>query len=97
LPSGKRLDAATKRKAIEVERSSSSAGLEAAARRLKESRKSQKVLKVPHKDMKKAVEAMKKIGVDGTVKNLSNTKRVSVRPKKSSDRSKSKVRSRLKK
>lgn len=79
LKGGKRLDAATKRKATEVERSGSIASLTKAARRLKTSRKPQKVLQVPQKDMSKAVEAMKKVGIGGTVKNIGNTKRRSVK------------------
>ena len=70
LPGGRRLDAATKKKATEIERSGSKSGLEKAAKRLKASRKSQKVLSVPQKDMTKARAAMKKVGVSGTVKNI---------------------------
>ena len=73
---------ATKRKATEIERSGTLQGLEKAAKRLKESRKPQKVLQVPQKDMSKAAKAMKKVGVPGTVKNLSNTKRLSLARKK---------------
>ncbi len=71
----RRLDAATKKTATEVERSGATSGLEKAAARLKASRKSRKVLQVPQKDMSKAVAAMKKKGVSGTVKNMSGTKR----------------------
>lgn len=78
---GRSLDAATTRKAFEVERSGSQAGLEKAARRLKASGKPQKVLQVPQKDMEKAVKAMRSVGVGGTVKNMGGTKRRSV-PKK---------------
>ena len=74
-----RLDARTQKKATEVERGGSKARLEKAAQRLKVSRKPQKVLQVPQKDMSKAVEAMKAKGVKGTVKNMSGTKRKSVR------------------
>ena len=53
MPGGKRLDARTQGggRATEVERSGSSQGLEAAARRLKQSGAPQKVLQVPQKDM----------------------------------------------
>ena len=70
LRGGKRLDALTKggRRATEVERSGSTAGLNAAARRLKKSRAPQKVLHVPQQDMGAAVTAMRKAGVGGTVK-----------------------------
>ena len=46
-----------------------------AATRLKESRRSQKILQVPHKDMNKAVGVMRTVGVSGTVKNMSGTKK----------------------
>ena len=84
LPSGKRLDAVTKKKATEVERSGTRQGLRRAVKRLKESGKSQKVLVVPHKDIDKGVEAMKREKVSGTVKNLKGSKRTSVRYKESS-------------
>jgi hypothetical protein len=82
LRSGRRLDAATRKRAIEVERSGDSAALRKAAKRLKESGKSQKVLQVPNQDMAKAVQAMKYVGASGTVKNMSGSKRRSVRKKK---------------
>lgn len=82
LKGGSRLDAQTKNKATEVERSGSSARLELAARRLKRSRKPQKVLMVPQKDMDKAAKAMRKVGASGTVKNLGGTKRRQVKSAK---------------
>ena len=82
LKGKRRLDAASKLKATEIERSGNMYGLEKAARRLKASRKLQKVLQVPQKDMPKAVQAMKNVGVGGTVKNMSGTKRRSVPKKK---------------
>ncbi len=84
LPGGKRLDARTQggSRATEVERSGSSQGLEAAARRLKQSRAPQKVLQVPQKDMDAAAQAMRKQGVGGTVKNMGGTKRRRVLPPK---------------
>lgn len=81
LSNNTRLDAVTRKKATEIERSGTKSGLEKAAQRLKDSRKSQKVLQVPQKDMKKGVEAMMKKGTSGTVKNLSGTKRISVKKK----------------
>jgi len=75
---GRRLDATTKNKAIEVERSGTNAGLEKAAKRLKDSKKIQRVLIVPNTDLRKAAEAMKKLKVTGTVKNMSGTKRISI-------------------
>lgn len=82
LKGNRRLDAQTTRKATEVERSGNQMSLENAAKRLKTSRKPQKVLQVPEKDMSKATKAMKTIGVGGTVKNMSGTKRRSVPKKK---------------
>lgn len=79
LSRGRRLDAETRNKATEVERSGINHSLEMAARRLKASGKKQMVLQVPQKDMEKAVEAMKSVGVGGTVKNMSGTKRKFVR------------------
>ena len=75
---GRRLDAATRKTATEVERSGSKQGLDKAARRLRDSGKSQKVLQVPQTDMRKAADAMRTVGVRGTVKNMSGTKRQSV-------------------
>ncbi len=82
LPGGKRLDARTQGggRATEVERSGTPQGLAAAARRLKQTRAPQKVLQVPQKDMDAAAQAMRKIGVGGTVKNMGSTQRRSVRP-----------------
>ncbi len=85
LPGGKRLDARTQGggRATEVERSGSSQGLEAAARRLKQSAAPQKVLQVPQKDMDAAAAAMRNTGIGGTVKNMGGTKNRSVpRPKR---------------
>lgn len=78
LPRGRRLDAATARKATEIERSGDSRKLEQAAKRLRDSGKPQKVLVVPNQDMGKAAEAMRTAKVKGTVKNISGTKRRSV-------------------
>ena len=83
LPSGKRLDAVTKKKATEVERSGTRQGLRKAVKRLKESGKSQRVLIVPQKDIEKGKDAMKRENLSGTVKNIAGTKRISVRKKDS--------------
>ena len=84
LRGNKRLDALTSGggRATEVERSSSISGLNAAAKRLKSSGATQKVLQVPQKDMAKAVDAMKRVRVGGTVKNMSGTQRHRVRTQK---------------
>ena len=80
LAGGQRLDAATKRKAIEVEKSGN---LDAAAARLKKSGKPEKVLQVPQKDMAAARAALRKAGIGGTVKNMGGTKSSHVpKPKK---------------
>jgi len=78
LSRNRRLDAATAKKATEIERSGSRAALDKAARRLKATRKPQKVLQVPQKDMPEAAKAMKSVGTKGTVKNMTGTKRRSV-------------------
>ena len=82
LPRKRRLDAETDKKATEVERSGTSKGLKKAARRLRDSGKPQKVVQVPEKDMPKAVELMRDIGVGGTVKNMGGTKSRSVPKRK---------------
>jgi hypothetical protein len=74
----RRLDAETKTKAVEVERSGDQKSLEKAAGRLKASNKPKKNLQVPQHHMEKAGKAMKAKGVRGTVKNMSGTKRKSV-------------------
>jgi len=71
---GGRLDAATRRRAIEVETSGRPARLTHAATKLKASGKRQHVLVVPERDMQKAREAMRQARVTGTVRNLSGTK-----------------------
>lgn len=76
---GRRLDAATRSRAVEVETSGSPERLTAAARRLGASRRSQHVLVVPQTHMPKARQAMRKVGVSGTVRNISGTKRSSVK------------------
>ncbi len=78
ISGGRRVDAVSKRTATEIERSGSDSGLTKAARRLRDSGKAQKVLQVPQTDMAKATKAMRKVGIGGTVKNMSGTKRTSV-------------------
>ena len=78
LRSGMRLDAKKPKTATEVERSGDLGRLMLAAQRLKESRAPRKVLQVPQHHMPKAVIAMKKKGLGGTVKNIAGTKRQSV-------------------
>jgi hypothetical protein len=77
LSRNRRLDALTASgdKATEIERGGTDERLEKAARRLKASDAEKKVLQVPQWDMIKAAEAMRKIGVKGTVTNMGETKR----------------------
>lgn len=75
LAGGRRLDAGTRRRATEVERSGLTDKLKDAAQRLKASAKPQKVLQVPQHNMGKAARALRDVGVSGTVKNMSGTKR----------------------
>lgn len=81
LSRSRRLDALSKgrKRATEVERSGSKPLLEKAAGRLKASGAKQKVLQVPNKDMSKAVAAMRVKRVKGTIKNMSETKRIFVK------------------
>ena len=79
LSRNRRLDAKTAKTATEVERDGSPAALRKAVSRLRDSGKPRKVLQVPQPDMDKAVDAMKKGGVAGTVKNMGETKKRSVR------------------
>ena len=74
IKGGRRLDVATRHKAVEVERGGP-AQLEKAVQRLRDSRKSQKVLVVRSNMMSKARKAMQKVGMSGTVRNISGTKR----------------------
>ncbi len=63
------------RKVQEVDRSTSLAHLERAAKRLKSMHAAERVLVVPQWNMEKAVEAMKRAGVSGFVTNLCGTKK----------------------
>ena len=84
LPSGRKLDAATGKYAVEVELSGSTRRLKTAASRLKASGKPGRVLVVPQKDISKATDAMNTVGTRGTVRNLTGSKRVSVAPSRPS-------------
>ena len=70
--------AAAGRRAQQVDRSASVAGLERAAKRLKAMGAADRVLSVPQWNMEKAVEAMRRAGVSGLVTNLCGTQRVRV-------------------
>ena len=82
IKGNRRIDSMSARRATEIERGGSLSHLQKAARKLKASGKPQKVLQVPDKDMAKARTAMKNVGVSGTVKNMSGTKRSYVSTKK---------------
>lgn len=73
----KRLDSGTDNTAYEIERNKS--GLGKAVSRLQSSGRPRKVLQVPQSLMKAASEEMKRQGVPGTVKNMGDTKRLSIR------------------
>lgn len=70
------------KKALEVDRSGSSAHLEKAAKRLRAAHVEDRILRAPQKDLAKAVIAMQRAGVSGVVTNLSGSVVVRVRPHK---------------
>ena len=75
IKGGRRLDAIRGNYAIEVERSGSKTNLNKALDRLKTQSNKSKILRVPQKDMEKAIELAKKKGINVTITNLSKTKR----------------------
>jgi hypothetical protein len=77
----RRLDKQAKdgKRAIEVDRSGSVIHMERAAKRLGALNAADRVLRVPHWDMDKAIEAMRRAGVRGRVTNLGDS--VQKRPK----------------
>jgi hypothetical protein len=75
IKGGRRLDAIRGHYAIEVERSGSRTNLNKALDRLKTQTNKSKILRVPQKDMEKAMEIAQKKGISVTVTNLSKTKR----------------------
>ena len=80
ISGGRRLDAQSQQgqRATEVERSGAPKKLQDAAKRLRDSGASQKVLQVPQRDMASAANAMRNVGVKGSVKNMTGSKRRSV-------------------
>ena len=74
----RRVDAMTATTAIEIERSRHTTRWEKATRRLKASRRRRKILQVPQKNLEKAVKAMRRVGVRGTVRNMCGTQRRTV-------------------
>lgn len=85
IKGGMRLDVMTRHKAVEIQtgKNISISSLKKAATRLERSGKPQKVLVVPATSMKSAREAMREVGVSGTVRNISGTQRSFVAGKKS--------------
>lgn len=79
ISGNRRLDSASTKTATEIERSGTRPGLIKAASRLKDSHRQRKVLQVPNQHLDLAVEAMKDVGVKGTVKNMGGTKRRQVK------------------
>jgi hypothetical protein len=75
ISGGRRLDAIRGNNAIEVERSGTSQGIGQALSRLLTQKNKTKILRVPQKDMDKAVELARKKGTNVTVTNLSKTRR----------------------
>jgi len=77
LSRNRRLDAlsANQKRATEVERSGDLAKLQNAARRLRDSGANQRVLQVPNHHIDLAAQAMRNVGISGTVKNMSGSKR----------------------
>ena len=74
---GGRVDSATSKTATQVERNRSN--LPNSVEKLKASGRERKVLQVPQNLMSDAAAEMRRQGVSGSVKNMSGTKRVSVR------------------
>lgn len=77
----RRLDATTKSKAVEVERSGRRSRLKHSVIKLVDSGKKQRVLIVPNKDLALARKVMRENCVSGTVKNLSGSYSQHIRPK----------------
>ena len=79
---------AADRRVKEVDRNTSLARLERAAKRLKSAHASERVLSVPQWNMDKAVEAMKRAGVSGVVTNLCGTRKQRVETKQRAEKRK---------
>ena len=68
------LDASTRKKAIEIERTGKSERIEKALQRLAKTRKPHKILKVPNGDLPKACSIARKRKRKVTISNISGTK-----------------------
>lgn len=75
IPGRRRLDAIRGNNVIEVERSGDPKRLDKALDRLKTQSNKKKFLRVPQKDMEKALQRARKKNMNVTVTNLSKTKR----------------------
>lgn len=77
----RRLDAQANygKRAQVTDRSGSVVHLERAAKRLKSAKAEDRILRVPHWNMDKAIEAMRRAGVTGAVSNLCGTKQTRVK------------------
>ena len=81
LPGGQRLDALCGDTAYEIERHAHPDRINLALTRLRKSKAKKVVLQVPQKNLKKAVEAMTKAKMTGTVRNMTGTQKVKVTSK----------------
>ena len=82
IKGNRRIDAATKNRATEIERSGNPKLISKAGNRLMDSGKNQKIIKVPQKDINKAKTSLKDSGFKGTLSNIGGTKKVSITKKK---------------
>ena len=81
LPNGQRLDALRGDTAFEIERHAHPDRLKLAINRLKLSKAKNIVLQVPQKNFEKAITAMKKAKVTGTVRNMSGSQKIKISAK----------------
>jgi len=79
IPGRRRLDVKKPNVAIEIERSADPARIRAALGRLRTQRNAPKQLRVPQPNLDRAAEIAKRARLNVTVKNLSGTKRRTVR------------------
>lgn len=75
IPGNRRLDAIRGKYAIEVERSGTIQGIDQALSRLRTQRSKSKILRVPQRDMQRALERARRKNLRVTVTNLSKTRR----------------------
>jgi len=75
IPGRRRIDAIRGHFAIEVERGGTTNSINKALLKLKTQKNKKKILRVPHKDINKALELARKKKLKITVTNISKTKR----------------------